>query len=74
MHHRFTEIGIDIAKPYQGKGYGSEAIEWILEWAFMAAGLHRVAIRCFAYNDGARRLCIRLGFKEESVVRERNFS
>lgn len=30
--HRFSEIGIDIVKGYQGKGYGSEAIEWCLDW------------------------------------------
>lgn len=73
MHHRFTDIGIDIAPLYQGKGYGSEAIRWILEWAFETAGLHRVGIRCFGYNDGARRLYNRLGFKEESIVREELF-
>jgi RimJ/RimL family protein N-acetyltransferase len=29
-HHRNTNIGISIASEYQGKGYGSEAIKWIL--------------------------------------------
>jgi RimJ/RimL family protein N-acetyltransferase len=33
-HHRDTEIGIQIAAEYQRKGYGSEAIKWILQWAF----------------------------------------
>ncbi|KAF2167282.1 hypothetical protein M409DRAFT_66285 [Zasmidium cellare ATCC 36951] len=69
-HHRFADIGIDVLPSYQGKGYGSEAIRWILEWGFETAGLHRVGIRCFGYNEGARKLYNRLGFKEESVVRE----
>lgn len=73
QHHRFADIGIDILPEYQGKGYGSEAIGWILEWAFMTAGLHRVGIRCFAWNEGARRLYARLGFREEGVVRETLF-
>jgi hypothetical protein len=44
---RHNEIGINIAKDYQGKGYGSEAINWALDWAFTFGGLHRVAIECF---------------------------
>ena len=69
-HHRFTEIGIDILTDYQGKGYGSEAIRWVLEWAFENAGLHRVVIQAFEYNEGARRLYERLGFRHEGTIKE----
>lgn len=31
-HHRRSVIGIQIIEGYQGKGYGSEAIWWILNW------------------------------------------
>ncbi|KAJ5619254.1 hypothetical protein N7510_003238 [Penicillium lagena] len=70
MHHRSTEIGIGIVQAYQGQGYGSEAINWILEWAFETAGMHRVSVRHFEYNEGAGRLYKRLGFKVEGVIRE----
>ncbi|KAF2475475.1 acyl-CoA N-acyltransferase [Lindgomyces ingoldianus] len=69
-HHRNTEIGIDILPQYQGKGYGSEAIQWALRFAFERAGLHRVTIRAFEWNDGAVRLYRKLGFKEEGKVRD----
>ncbi|KAK3679203.1 hypothetical protein LTR78_000764 [Recurvomyces mirabilis] len=69
-HHRFSDIGIHILPAYQGKGYGSEAIEWILEWAFVTAGLHRVSIQAFEYNNGAMRLYQRLGFKFEGAHKE----
>jgi RimJ/RimL family protein N-acetyltransferase len=69
-HHRFTEIGINIIKTYQGKGYGTEAINWALDWAFGTAGIHRVGIRVFEYNEGARRLYEKIGFKEEGVSRQ----
>lgn len=69
-HHRHTDIGIDIVKAYRGQGYGSEAIRWALRWAFRTAGLHRVSIGAFAYNEGAVKLYKRLGFKEEGVKRE----
>lgn len=69
-HHRHADIGVNIVKPYQNQGYGSEAIRWALNWAFKAAGLHRVGIAAFSYNEGAIRLYERLGFKREGVVRE----
>lgn len=69
-HHRFTEIGISIVKPYQGRGYGSEAIAWALDWAFETAGVHRVGINALGYNDGAIRLYERLGFKKEGASRD----
>lgn len=72
--HRFSEIGIDILPEYQGKGYGSEAINWTLQWGFQAANLHRIAIRAFEYNYGARKLYERLGFKHEGTAREEIWS
>ncbi|KAK7185620.1 hypothetical protein DPSP01_007514 [Paraphaeosphaeria sporulosa] len=69
-HHRNTEIGIDILPAYQGRGYGSEAIRWVLDYAFHRAGLHKVRIRAFEWNEGACRLYQRLGFVEEGRERE----
>ncbi|KEQ63798.1 acyl-CoA N-acyltransferase [Aureobasidium melanogenum CBS 110374] len=69
-HHRSTEIGIEILQEYQGKGYGSEAIRWIVDWAFERLGLHRVQVRAFGWNVRAIELYKRLGFKEEGRWRE----
>ncbi|KAF2732329.1 acyl-CoA N-acyltransferase [Polyplosphaeria fusca] len=70
MHHRNTELAIDILPQFQGKGYGSEAIAWVLDYAFRRAGLHRVSIRAFGWNEGAARLYERLGFVLEGRMRE----
>ncbi|RAL13088.1 GNAT family N-acetyltransferase [Aspergillus homomorphus CBS 101889] len=69
-HHRGTSITIDIARLYRGQGYGSEAIIWVLDWAFRRAGLHRVEIQALSYNAGAVRLYERLGFRLEGRRRE----
>ncbi|KAF5867305.1 hypothetical protein ETB97_000074 [Aspergillus alliaceus] len=69
-HHRNSEVSIDIAKPYQNCGFGSEAIEWVLDWGFRKAGLHRIAVLSFSYNLGASRLYERLGFQLEGRQRE----
>jgi RimJ/RimL family protein N-acetyltransferase len=70
VQHRWTEIGLDILPEFQGKGYGSEAIDWALDYAFRRAGLHRVKIAAFGYNVGAVKLYERLGFKLEGRERE----
>lgn len=61
-HHRTSSISIDIIAPYQGKGYGREAINWVLDWGFRIAGLHRVGIECFSYNSVAKGLYEGIGF------------
>jgi RimJ/RimL family protein N-acetyltransferase len=70
QHHRWTEIGIDILPSFQGNGYGREAIEWALDYAFRRVGLHRVRIRAFGWNAGAVKLYEKVGFKIEGRERE----
>ena len=70
MQHRFTELGVELLKGYQGQGFGSEAIKWCLDWAFNVAGVHRVGLRAFEWNYGARKLYTKLGFKQEGISRE----
>jgi RimJ/RimL family protein N-acetyltransferase len=70
MHHRKVDIGIVIGQEFQGKGYGSEAILWGTNWAFNVAGMHRVQIQCFEFNQRAIDLYQKLGFKLEGRGRE----
>ncbi|KAL4963241.1 GNAT family N-acetyltransferase [Aspergillus stella-maris] len=69
-HSRCGTLGISLAAGYRGQGYGSEAINWALDWAFGAAGLHRVNLGAFSYNEGALRCYRNLGFVEEGRERE----
>ncbi|PNS13747.1 hypothetical protein CAC42_3240 [Sphaceloma murrayae] len=69
-HHRNTEIGIDILPEHQGKGYGGEAIRWVLDWAFRRTNMHKVKIQAFGWNEGAVRLYERIGFKREGIMRD----
>lgn len=73
QHHRVSGIGINILPEYTGKGYGSEAIKWALEYAFMTIGLHRVDIGCFEFNYGAIKLYRRLHFVDEGYVCLKSF-
>jgi len=69
-HHRKTMLGISVIDAYQGNGYGPEAINWALDWAFKFGGMHRVGLACFGYNDRSQKLYERLGFVKEGTVRE----
>ena len=70
IHHRRSGIGINIVRPYQGRGFGSEAINWVLCWGFHYAQLHRIEIDALEYNQGAVRLYERLGFVPEGRRRD----
>ena len=69
-HHRHGHMGLWISSAYQGKGFGSEAIRWALNWAFRMVNLHRVDLSAFEWNTGAVRLYEKLGFKIEGRKRE----
>ncbi|CAJ2505214.1 Uu.00g126080.m01.CDS01 [Anthostomella pinea] len=70
VHHRSTEIGIGIIKAWQGQGYGGEAIDWVLDWAFEKAGMHRVEVNVMEYNERAVHLYRSMGFIEEGSSRK----
>lgn len=40
--HRCAHFGLTVHPKHQSKGYGTEAMEWMLERAFVGFGLNRV--------------------------------
>ncbi|KAF5664814.1 GNAT family acetyltransferase acetyltransferase [Fusarium heterosporum] len=69
-HHRNAEIGISLAKSHQGKGYGREAINWMLDWGFRHAGLHTIGITTASFNPRAEYLYRDMGFTFEGKRRD----
>ncbi|KAH0441155.1 gnat family protein [Colletotrichum camelliae] len=69
-HHRSTTIGISLAAEYQNQGYGREAINWALDWAFRFGAYHSVRIATSSFNERAQSLYMKLGFVEEGQDRE----
>ena len=53
-----------------GYGYGGEATRLMVDHAFGALGLHRVALSVFAFNERAIRTYLRVGFVTEGRSRE----
>jgi RimJ/RimL family protein N-acetyltransferase len=53
-----------------GRGYGTEATALMVDHAFRALGLHRVALSVFEFNERAIRAYRRCGFVVEGRARE----
>jgi RimJ/RimL family protein N-acetyltransferase len=65
------DLSIGIGNPLdRGKGYGSEALKLLLQFAFLELNLHRIGLDVISYNEPAIRSYIRSGFSEEGRVRE----
>ncbi len=65
----FVSIGIG-EEADRGQGYGREAMELGLRFAFDELNLHRVCLTVFSYNETARKLYESLGFRHEGTYRE----
>lgn len=69
--NRNAECIIDIGgKAYWGKGYGSEAMTMLLDYAFWELNLHRVSLRVFSFNHKAIKLYEHIGFVHEGSSRQ----
>ncbi|KAL7892967.1 acyl-CoA N-acyltransferase [Trichoderma sp. SZMC 28014] len=68
--HRSTSFSIWLLEEYRGQGYGEEATKWAMDWAFNYAGVHRIELWSFGFNEAAIRLWEKIGFKLEGRKRE----
>lgn len=65
------KLGIRIGdKAYWSKGYGTDSVKTLVEYAFMKMGLYRVALRVYEFNERAARCYDKCGFKYEGRTRK----
>lgn len=63
-------LSIGIGEPaYRGKGYGSDALHLILQYAFSELNLHRVGLDVISNNTHAIHMYENAGFRHEGSVR-----
>jgi [ribosomal protein S5]-alanine N-acetyltransferase len=71
--HRLADIGLVIGeKDCWGKGYATEAIRLVTDYAFRMLNLHKVTAGCYATNLGSAQAFQKVGFAIEGV-RPRHF-
>jgi RimJ/RimL family protein N-acetyltransferase len=64
---REGELGFTFATAGQGRGYATEAVRRVLQYAFGRLALQRVIARTDLRNVRAQRLLERVGFRREDV-------
>lgn len=65
------KLGIRIGdREYWGKGYGEDAINTILNYAFYKLDIYRVSLKLYEYNDRASNCYIKCGFRKEGKTRK----
>ncbi len=72
--HRRAVLGIFIGEEeHRGKGYGGEAIQLLLGFAFETLNLHNVTLKVFSDNQPAVECYKKAGFKEFGSQRQAHF-
>ena len=73
--NREATLGIFIGEEkYRSKGYGSEAINLILEYGFRYINLHNINLSVNSYNERAIKCYEKVGFKKSGFRREAVFN
>jgi ribosomal-protein-alanine N-acetyltransferase len=63
-------LGYLVARPYWRRGFMSEALSAIVDWAFAQPNVFRVWAVCDVDNEASARLLERNGFNQEGVLRK----
>lgn len=64
-------VGLSIGRREDwGKGYGTEMMRLLLQFAFMEVNLRRVSLAVFEYNPRAIRSYEKAGFRHEGRIRQ----
>ena len=67
--NRHTSLGYWLAESFQGRGLMTRSCQVLVDHAFAALNLHRIAIACAPGNTRSRAIPQRLGFTFEGVLR-----
>ena len=72
--NRACSCGITIGeKDYQNKGYGSEAMEMLVEYGFNTLNMNRIELSVWEYNTRAYKAYQKVGFVEEGRKRQARY-
>lgn len=67
------EIGLVISKNHQGKGFGKEALQLLIDFIFNYLPMQKIKLDVFSFNKSAISLYEKLGFKHEGTLRNELF-
>ncbi len=70
-HHHRARVFLMVGRlPDRGKGYGTDALRCLLQYAFTRGGWHRLSLRVLPENKPMLRSAAKCGFQQEGTSRE----
>ena len=73
-YNRKSELSIILKKEFQGKGYGTETMRKMIDFAFNKMNLYRLEAEVLEFNKASIKLVENLGFQKEGVLRKAKYS
>lgn len=70
---RSCEIGYGFNREYWNKGYGTEAVQILVKFAFEEMNINRIAGTVTLGNDASIKVLKKCGFQQEGIFRQRTF-
>jgi len=70
---RFLEIGYNVTRLERGKGYGTEAVQLIVDYLFLSMDVARIQAFTDVRNKASQRILEKAGFKREGTLRNAGF-
>ena len=64
-----ADVGYVLARPHWGKGYATEALRAVVEWALGQRGIQRVWAVCDMENPASARVMEKAGLRKEGILR-----
>ena len=68
-----AQVHIKLAADCRGKGYGTDALKTVVDYAFRQMRLHCVYAHVLDYNDASQKLFEKCGFRKEGRLRARAY-
>ena len=65
-----AELGYWVAPEHHQQGYGSAAVELLIEYGFAERNFHRIEAKVFDFNTASQNLLESVGFTKEGVHRD----
>ncbi|KAJ3747297.1 acyl-CoA N-acyltransferase [Lentinula detonsa] len=72
--NRDATLAIALCPEFWGRGYATEVLRFIVDYAFRELALHRVTLNTFGNNLAAIKVYRKVGFVVETIQRKANWS
>jgi aminoglycoside 6'-N-acetyltransferase len=67
---RLAQIGYSVARPFWSRGYATEAVTELVDFAFRSFSLHRISASADPRNTASCRVLEKAGFRKEAHFRQ----